>query len=128
MAFHKDRIWLALSLVPTRQPGKARNVAPEAVKIKRSRAFIDTHLAKTLPADLLIVNPPRAGLDPETLAIVAEGGARRVIYVSCDPATLARDVASLSDRYEPGTPRCFDLFPQTAHVETVMVLSARGAS
>jgi 23S rRNA (uracil1939-C5)-methyltransferase len=89
---------------------------------------VDAHLAKALPADLLIVNPPRTGLDPETLAIVAEGGARRVIYVSCDPATLARDVASLSDRYEPGTPRCFDLFPQTAHVETLMVLSARGAS
>jgi 23S rRNA (uracil1939-C5)-methyltransferase len=51
-----------------------------------------------------------------------------VIYVSCDPATLARDVAGLAGVYAPMAARCFDLFPQTAHVETVLALEAKGSS
>lgn len=87
---------------------------------------VESMLSKVLPADLLIVNPPRAGLDPDALRIVAGGGARRLVYVSCDPATLARDVAGLANGYATGPVRCFDLFPQTAHVETVLAMSARG--
>jgi 23S rRNA (uracil1939-C5)-methyltransferase len=48
----------------------------------------------------------------------------RLVYVSCDPATLARDVAALGPGYAPRSIRCFDLFPQTSHVETVLALCA----
>jgi len=89
---------------------------------------VDTQLPKALPADLLILNPPRTGLDADTLRVVAGGEAGRIVYVSCDPATLARDVAALADRYEVGDVRCFDLFPQTAHVETVLVMTVREAA
>jgi len=85
---------------------------------------VEAHLAGALPADLLVLNPPRTGLDPDVARVVAGGGARRVVYVSCDPATLARDVAGLSERYTVASVRCFDLFPQTAHVETVLVMEA----
>ena len=81
-------------------------------------------MARALPADLLIVNPPRSGLDPEVVRTVAAAGVPRLIYVSCDPATLARDVAGLTPRYHVERLRCFDLFPQTAHVETVLVMGA----
>jgi 23S rRNA (uracil1939-C5)-methyltransferase len=102
---------------------EAAQGAPPAFTVVRGA--VESHLGKVLPADLLVVNPPRAGLEPETVRVVADGGAKRIIYVSCDPATLARDVASLADRYEAGSVRCFDLFPQTAHVETVLAMTSR---
>lgn len=86
---------------------------------------VESRLAEALPADVLVVNPPRTGLESEVVRIVARGEASRVVYVSCDPATLARDASALTDRYEVSALRCFDLFPQTAHVETVLVLDAR---
>jgi 23S rRNA (uracil1939-C5)-methyltransferase len=80
-----------------------------------------------MPADLVILNPPRAGVDArvtETLEANA-GRIRAVIYVSCNPATLARDLARLPS-YAIETVRAFDMFPQTAHVETVCELRPVG--
>lgn len=79
-------------------------------------------LPEALPADLAILNPPRTGVaEAVTRALLATPPAR-ILYVSCDPATLARDVARLSSRYRVHSVTCFDLFPQTAHVETVAEL------
>jgi 23S rRNA (uracil1939-C5)-methyltransferase len=89
---------------------------------------VEDRLPDVLPADLLIVNPPRAGLDPRVAQVVLEQAPERVVYVSCDPATLARDVAALGDAYQLTSIRCFDLFPQTAHVETVVSLARVGAA
>ena len=76
------------------------------------------------PPHAVVVNPPRAGLHWDvTLRLTAEPVAR-VVYLSCDPATLARDLHRLSVNYEVAAVRAFDLFPQTAHVETVVVLEA----
>jgi 23S rRNA (uracil1939-C5)-methyltransferase len=72
----------------------------------------------------VVVNPPRAGLHWDvTLRLTAEP-VYRLVYVSCDPATLARDLHRLNVNYEIVAVRAFDLFPQTAHVETVVVLEA----
>jgi tRNA/tmRNA/rRNA uracil-C5-methylase (TrmA/RlmC/RlmD family) len=71
----------------------------------------------------IIVDPPRTGLSRAALDAVAETGAHRVVYVSCDVATLARDVRTLVDRgYRIASAEAFDLFPNTAHVETVLAL------
>jgi 23S rRNA (uracil1939-C5)-methyltransferase len=79
----------------------------------------------SLPAPhAVIVNPPRAGLHWDvTLRLTAEP-VPRLVYVSCDPATLARDLHRLNVNYQVTAVRAFDLFPQTAHVETVVVLEA----
>jgi 23S rRNA (uracil1939-C5)-methyltransferase len=79
----------------------------------------------SLPAPhAVVVNPPRAGLHWDvTLRLTAEPVAR-LVYVSCDPATLARDLHRLNVNYEVTAVRAFDLFPQTAHVETVAILEA----
>jgi 23S rRNA (uracil1939-C5)-methyltransferase len=61
-------------------------------------------------------------MDPIVSAAVAASAAQRVVYVSCDPATLARDIAALAPRFALAELRAFDMFPQTAHVETVAVL------
>lgn len=85
---------------------------------------VELRLPGALPADVVVLNPPRAGLSGEVADILQEGGAGRLVYVSCDPATLARDVARLAGAYRPVAVRAFDLFPQTAHVETVVELCA----
>jgi 23S rRNA (uracil1939-C5)-methyltransferase len=79
-----------------------------------------------LPApDAVIVNPPRAGLSARVCTALQEWGTgrpgARLAYVSCDPATLARDLARL-DAFTVSQVRAYDLFPQTSHVETVALL------
>jgi tRNA/tmRNA/rRNA uracil-C5-methylase (TrmA/RlmC/RlmD family) len=75
-----------------------------------------------LPADIAIINPPRAGIHEAAAEILARKPAKQLIYISCNPATLARDLDRMRSRYTVKSIRCFDLFPQTAHVETVVEL------
>jgi len=79
----------------------------------------------SLPAPYaVVVNPPRAGLHWDvTLRLTGEPVAK-LVYISGDPATLARDLQRLNVNYQVIAVRAFDLFPQTAHVETVAVLEA----
>jgi 23S rRNA (uracil1939-C5)-methyltransferase len=73
--------------------------------------------------DLIVVDPPRTGLGAETTALLAETGASSLVYVSCDPATLARDLRALiGSGYEVHSITLADLFPQTFHLETVVQL------
>jgi len=75
--------------------------------------------------DALVLDPPRAGLSQRALARVREIAAGKICYVSCNPATLARDVRSLSDRYDLASFEMHDFFPNTHHVEALAVLTAR---
>ncbi len=72
--------------------------------------------------DLVVLDPPRAGAGRAVMAEIARRGPRAVAYVSCDPATLARDIAAFGSGYRVGSLRAFDLFPMTAHVECVAIL------
>lgn len=83
------------------------------------REFPDTD------ADVIVVDPPRAGLAEDVVRKLSNQPARRIAYVSCDPATLARDLARFRDlgTFEPASVTPVDLFPQTFHVETVTILS-----
>lgn len=80
------------------------------------------HAADTLPAppDVVIVNPPRRGLDPDLLARLDDAPATTLIYSSCNPATLARDLAALTS-WRVSQARLFDMFPQTDHHEVAVV-------
>lgn len=75
-------------------------------------------------ADVIVVDPPRAGLAPEVIEQLCDQPARAIAYVSCDPATLARDLARFIDQgvFAPVSVTPVDLFPQTFHVETVTIL------
>jgi len=84
---------------------------------------VEDHLEQLLPADVVIVNPPRAGLAESVTALLARGTWRRFVYVSCDPATLARDLARIrATAAWIRALRVYDMFPQTSHVETLVVL------
>ena len=75
-------------------------------------------------ADVVVVDPPRAGCTEEVLTTFANMAPARIVYVSCNPATLARDLAILTKSgYEMQEVRPVDMFPQTAHVETVVLMS-----
>ena len=74
----------------------------------------------------VVMDPPRDGCDRTVLEAVARFGAPRVVYVSCNPATLARDCKILAGHgYRLTSIRSFDMFPQTAHVETVVLMSKK---
>ena len=78
----------------------------------------------SITADVLIVDPPRKGLAPEVINAIELISPKKIVYVSCDPATLARDCAMLTEKsftVKEVTP--VDMFPRTAHVETVVLLS-----
>lgn len=73
--------------------------------------------------DVVVVDPPRKGLAAEAVQAIARLAPDRVVYVSCDPATLARDVKRLAELgYDPARAEAVDLFPRTAHVETIVLL------
>ena len=74
---------------------------------------------------VVCVDPPRKGLAPEVIDAIACMEPKRVVYVSCDPGTLARDLARFAQKgYTVTRLECVDLFPRTAHVETVVLLTA----
>ncbi|SHH65299.1 23S rRNA (uracil1939-C5)-methyltransferase [Sporobacter termitidis DSM 10068] len=77
--------------------------------------------------DVVVVDPPRKGLAPEVIATIAALSPARVVYVSCDPATLARDLKLFDGYgYKALEATAFDMFPRCAHVETVVLMSNSG--
>jgi tRNA/tmRNA/rRNA uracil-C5-methylase (TrmA/RlmC/RlmD family) len=81
---------------------------------------LEVEEAPDAPVDLVLVDPPRAGMSGEALDRAARAASRALVYVSCDPATFARDAARLADRsLALDAIRLFDLYPQTAHAEVV---------
>ena len=75
--------------------------------------------------DLIIVDPPRAGLDPKTKNYLKELKSDTIIYVSCDPVTLARDLKELNDIYNIKSIKPFNMFPRTYHCESIVVLERK---
>lgn len=90
--------------------------------------IVDEELAEYIrKADIAVLDPPRAGCRPEPLKAVAKIGVERIVYVSCDPATLARDIKlliSLGYEFKEATP--VDMFPMTGSVECVALLCRQG--
>ncbi len=75
--------------------------------------------------DAIIVDPPRSGLDKKTKDGILKIKSKKIIYVSCDPITLARDIHDLKEEYDLKEITLFDLFPNTYHLETVVLLKRR---
>ena len=82
--------------------------------------------AKGIKPDVIVVDPPRKGLNADTIEALHKMSPRRIVYVSCDPATLARDVALLKERgYCLKNAQAADLFPRCAHVESVVCFNRK---
>ena len=82
--------------------------------------------AKGIQADVVVVDPPRKGLNADAIEALTRFNPRRIVYVSCDPATLARDVALLKERgFRLQNAMAADLFPRCSHVETIVLLGRK---
>ena len=86
---------------------------------------VEDEIDKFNNIDLIIVDPPRSGLDTKTKEQIKLIGPNSIIYVSCDPVTLMRDIKGLSDIYELKSIKLFNMFPRTYHCESVSVLERR---
>ncbi len=82
-------------------------------------------LVKTFTPDIMVFDPPRTGLSKEIRDIVNKVLPKRVIYVSCNPSTLAKDLKELSNKYKVKSITPFDMFPYTAHIESVTLLELK---
>ncbi len=92
--------------------GKAEDVLPQE------------YAAHGVYADVIVVDPPRKGCDEKLLSCMVEMKPERIVYVSCDPATLARDLKYLEENgYKVKKVRCTDMFPHSVHVETVVLMT-----
>ena len=101
--------------------------AAEGLQLEFIAARVETVPESFSNAEIIVVNPPRAGLSTAVVeSLSTPGPARGLAYVSCDPATLARDLSLLSCVWHPVAVRGFDAFPQTAHVETLVWMERAG--
>ena len=82
-----------------------------------------TYLSKKRSIDVLVVDPPRSGLDDAMLDCILRSKIKNIIYVSCNPATLGKNLAVLSSRYNVDKIQPIDIFPHTPHVESVVLMS-----
>ena len=104
------------------------NLANARVETAHVGEWLNAHARELAPADFVLLDPPRAGADGGALEGVIDLQARHISYVSCDPATLARDLRDLfAAGYRLDTIEAFDLFPQTHHVETLARLTRHAA-
>jgi 23S rRNA (uracil1939-C5)-methyltransferase len=77
--------------------------------------------------DVVVLDPPRSGIHPDTVKMLLEVRPEKIVYVSCNPATQARDIQGLLPAYRPLRIRPVDMFPHTDHVENVVVLGRMNA-
>jgi 23S rRNA (uracil1939-C5)-methyltransferase len=75
--------------------------------------------------DVIITDPPRAGMHPDVIQVILKAGPERIVYVSCNPATQARDLSVLDTAYKVMQVQPVDMFPHTPHVENVVLLQKR---
>jgi len=125
---------VGVELVPQAIADAAQNAAVNGIT---NTEFIVGYAEKVLPAlaeergegfDIIVLDPPRRGCDPAVLDACAAIAPRTIVYVSCDPATLARDVKHLAEfGFTVRDVRPVDMFPQTPHVETVVCLSHKSS-
>jgi len=96
----------------------AQHTAVEATTLDFLRSAV---LQRDRP-ELIVLDPPRAGAGAEACSLLERLAPNTMVYVSCDPTTLARDLRTLQPHYRIAELHLVDLFPQTSHVETVVVL------
>ena len=132
---------ISLALAQKAKQVYAMEIVPDAIEVAKENAAnnqIDNVVFEVgaaeevmpkwaeagIKADVIVVDPPRKGLDKTFIEAAVAVNPKRIVYISCNPATLARDLRILADNgYEATQAQPVDLFPQTLHVETVVLLS-----
>lgn len=112
------------AIINARENAKLNNVDNVEFFVGKSEEVIPSLIDKGVKADVIVVDPPRKGCDVKLLESIAKVQPEKVVYVSCDPSTLARDLKILEEKgYKTIEVQPVDMFPQTSHIESVVLLS-----
>ncbi len=114
----------AEAVAGARWTARAYNITNLEIRQGRAEELFTTLKEDDHP-DAVVLDPPRAGCHPSLLMGIARKRTPRIVYVSCDPSTLARDIKLLSQDYSLTSARVIDMFPQTYHIETIAVLDLK---
>lgn len=90
-----------------------------------AKIFNESFLIEHGDPDVIITDPPRAGMHKDVITSILQTSARRIVYVSCNPATQARDIDLLKDKYKLVKSQAIDMFPHTHHIENIVVLDIK---
>ena len=104
---------------------KLNNINNAKFYLGDASKFITSMIKEGKVFDTVVVDPPRTGLDDNLLNTLHESNIKRIIYVSCNPATLAKNIDKLSDKYKINQIIPLDLFPFTSHTESISVLTLK---
>lgn len=104
---------------------KVNNIENADFEYGKAEIILPKHSKSGKKADVIVVDPPRKGCDRAVLESMMEMNPEKIVYVSCNPATLARDLNVLFENYSISKIQPFDMFPWTNHVETVVLLTAK---
>lgn len=111
------------AIINARENAKMNNVSNTEFFVGKSEEVIPKLIKEGIKADVIVVDPPRKGCDIKLLKAIGETKPERVVYVSCDPSTLARDLKILDELgYKTEKVQPVDMFPQTAHIENIAKL------
>ncbi|WP_116107029.1 23S rRNA (uracil(1939)-C(5))-methyltransferase RlmD [Lewinella sp. IMCC34191] len=114
---------IAAAIDDARENARQNNVSNTTFYAGQVRDILTDEFARKHGApDVLITDPPRAGMHPKVVEMLLQLAVPRIVYVSCNPATQARDLALLSEKYVVERARPVDMFPHTSHVENVVKL------
>ncbi|MBW6411421.1 23S rRNA (uracil(1939)-C(5))-methyltransferase RlmD [Clostridium weizhouense] len=114
------------AIINARENANLNNVSNAEFFVGKSEEIIPELIDKNIKADVIVVDPPRKGCDIKLLQSIGRVKPESVVYVSCDPSTLARDLKILEEQgYKTVEVQPVDMFPQTSHVETVVKLQRK---
>lgn len=117
---------IAAAIEDAKQNAKLNNINnTEFFAADMKDLFNDAFIAQHGNPDVIITDPPRAGMHEDVARCIARSGAKKVVYVSCNPASQARDLAILNESYRIIKVQPVDMFPQTHHVENVVLLEKK---
>ncbi|MCL4462803.1 MAG: 23S rRNA (uracil(1939)-C(5))-methyltransferase RlmD [Firmicutes bacterium] len=116
---------LAAAVEDARKNASINNISNATFYVGAAETVVPSLYKKGFRADVVVVDPPRKGCDQVLLETIIKMSPQRVVYVSCNPATLARDIKFLAENgFNPVEAQPVDMFPHTNHVETVVLISA----
>ena len=114
------------AIVNARENAKLNSVGNAEFFVGKSEEVIPELISKGIKPEVIVVDPPRKGCDIKLLEAIGKAKPQRIVYVSCDPSTLARDLKILEEQgFKTEFVQPVDMFPHTSHVETVVLLSRK---
>lgn len=114
------------AIINARENARINNVDNAEFFVGKSEEIIPDLIEKGIVPEVIVVDPPRKGCDIKLLESIEKAKPRRIVYVSCDPSTLARDLKILEEKgYKTETVQPVDMFPHTSHIENVVLLKSR---